>query len=277
LLTLGPVITQMFGKNTLRGKTHLSFLMPCSTNPVSLRATLSAMPFLPVDGAGLRISDWRRGGERHAQVGANDVDDGLAVRRFVLREPFKRVQTVTSDRGLVAAELLNRLGIWLGDAPLGRAEFAQDCRGPSVVLAAEGRHPPPGRPRSPHWPGTLMCPSAMGEFHEHIISRPRLHRGQPAWTCRHRSIQARPLMRDVTGAWDTCNGHYGRHRMSGRGPGPSFVDQWCERGGTSVAVASVAHRYRSASPAADGADILDRIRRPLCVHESIGTQSPGGE
>src|SRR6185295_17834143 len=98
-------------------------------------------------GAGFWLSGWRRGGERHAQVGADDVDDGLAVCRVVLSEPFKRVQTVTPDRGLVAAELLDRRGIWLGDAPPGRAGFAQHGRGSSVVLAAEGRQPPPGRPR----------------------------------------------------------------------------------------------------------------------------------
>src|SRR5690242_7326864 len=113
LLIFGPVITQMLGKNTLRGKTNLSFLMPCAANPVGPRFMLSATPVLAVSGAGLRAAGWRRGGERHAQVGANGVDDGLAVCGVVLSEPFERVQTLTPDRGLVATELLNCLGIWL--------------------------------------------------------------------------------------------------------------------------------------------------------------------
>jgi hypothetical protein len=98
-----------------------------------------------------------------------------------------------------------------------------------VVLAAEGDHPPPGRPLSPRWPGTLTCPSARGELHADIISRPRLHRGQPACTCRRRSPQAWPPIRDVTSARATHNGHCGRHRMGGRGPVPSCVDEWYER------------------------------------------------
>ena len=59
---------------------------------------------------------------------------------------------------------------------------------------------------------------------------------------------------------------------------PSCVDEWYEqgeRGGASVAVASVAHRCRRASPAADGADVLDRIRRHLCVHGGSLAASPG--
>ena len=161
----------MLGKNTLRGKTHLSFLLPCVANPISPRFTLSARLFLAFGGLGLRLAGWRRGGERHAQVGADDVDDGLAVCRVVLSEPFECVQAAEPDRGLVAAELLNRLGVELGDAPLGRVKVAQNCRDLLVVLAAEGKHPQPGRPWSPRWPGTLMCPSAMGELHGDIISR----------------------------------------------------------------------------------------------------------
>ena len=65
------------------------------------------------------------GGERHAQVGADDVDDGLAVCGVVLGEPFQCVQAAEPDRGLVAAELLDRLGVQLGDAPLGRVTVAQ--------------------------------------------------------------------------------------------------------------------------------------------------------
>ena len=97
-------------------------------------------------------------------------DDGLAVCRVVLSEPFECVQAPEPDRGLVAAELLNRLGVQLGDVRLGRVKVAQNCRDLLVVLAARGKHPQPGRPRSPRWPGTLMCPSAMRELHLDIIS-----------------------------------------------------------------------------------------------------------
>jgi len=94
------------------------------------------------------------------------------------------------------------------------------------------------------------------------------------------SIQAWPHMGDLTRARAPWNGHYGRHRMGSRGPVPSCpscIDEWYERGGISVAVTSVAYRCRRPSPAAGGADILDRIRRPLCVHDSIGTQLLRGE
>jgi len=52
-----------------------------------------------------------------------------------------------------------------------------------------------------------------------------------------RGILAWAFMGDVTGAGATWNGHYGRHTMGGRGPVP----------------------------------------RPLCVHDSIGTQLLRGE
>ena len=51
------------------------------------------------------------------------------------------------------------------------ALYAEDASLISSVLAAEGTHPQPGRPRSRRWPGTLMRPSAMGELHGNIISR----------------------------------------------------------------------------------------------------------
>src|SRR5215475_3838657 len=101
----------MLGKNALRGKTHLSFLLPCAVNPVSSRLTLSAELLLAFGWLGLPLAGCRRGGKRHAQVGANDVDDGLAVRRVVLSDPLERAQAAEPDRGLVAAELLNRHGV----------------------------------------------------------------------------------------------------------------------------------------------------------------------
>jgi hypothetical protein len=121
----------------------------------------------------------------------------------------------------------------------------------------------------------------LGEPHGDIISRPRVHPLPPGTAGRQCAgrcgIQAWPLMRVATGARAAWNGNYGRHRMGRTGPVPSCVDEWYERGGTSVAVASVGYRCRRASPAAGGADILDRIRRPLCAHDSIGTQLLRGE
>src|SRR5437764_8541841 len=111
LLTFVPVIIQMLLKNALRGKTHPSFVLPCITNPRSPRFSLTARLFLFFGGLGLRLSGWRRRGERHAQVGANDVDDRLAVCRVVLSKPFECVQAAAPDPGLVATELLNRLGM----------------------------------------------------------------------------------------------------------------------------------------------------------------------
>jgi len=141
------------------------------------------------------------------------------VRRVVLGEPFQCIQAAEPDRRFVAAELLDRLGVQLGDAPLGRVKIGQHGGDLLMVLAAEsehepdrqpgadgiqpgvsllgaglgtvgdgqqpgrhhesgdhdcgdcGKHPPPGRDRSPRWPGVLTWPSAAGELHENIISR----------------------------------------------------------------------------------------------------------
>jgi hypothetical protein len=60
LMIFGPVITQMLGKNTLRGKTHLPFLLPGAANPVS-RFAVNARLFLAFAGLGLRLAGWRRG------------------------------------------------------------------------------------------------------------------------------------------------------------------------------------------------------------------------
>src|SRR6516162_3083224 len=103
-LIFGLVITQMLGNNTLRGKTHLSFLLPCAANPISPRFTFSVGAFLAFGRSGLRVAGGRCGGERHAQVGAHDIDDGLAVCGTVLSEPLERAQSAEPDRGLVAVE-----------------------------------------------------------------------------------------------------------------------------------------------------------------------------
>jgi hypothetical protein len=154
------------------------------------------------------------------------------VCRVVLGEPFQRVQAAEPDGSFVAAELLDRLGVQLGDAPLGRVQVGQHSGDLLVMLAAEGEHkphrrpgagarrepgahgvqpgvgavgarlgatgdgqqsrrhhesdddhcgdrgehPPPGRDRSPRWPGTLTCPSAGGELHggHHLAATMRI-------------------------------------------------------------------------------------------------------
>ena len=169
-MIFGPVITQVLGKNMLRGKTHPSFLLPCLAHPGRPCLALSVRLFPAFACPGLQHAAGRRGGERHAQVGAHDVDGGLAVRRVVLSEQFECIQAAGPDRGLVAAELLNRRGVELGDVRLGRVKVAQNDRD-LLVTAAEGERPQPGRPRPPRWPGTLMCPSAMRELHgEHHLA-----------------------------------------------------------------------------------------------------------
>jgi len=237
LVIFGSVVTQVLGKNTLRGKTYPSFLPPCAANPSSPCFTVSIRLSLAFISLGLQLAGCRRGGERHTQVGANDVDDGLAVRRIVLSEPFECIQAARPDRGLAAAELLNRLGVELGDAPLGRVTVAPNYRDLHAMAAAEGEDPQPGQPWPPRWPGTLMCPSAMRELHgkHHLAAIMSIAGGQPGlaaaraargrcrcqlspgppavpwpvipgcWDCRcpsasRRRIQARPLMTDVTGA-----------------------------------------------------------------------------
>src|SRR5215468_5635540 len=168
LMIFGPVITQMLGQDTLRSKTHLSFLLPCAADS-GLCFTVNARLFPAFGGLGHRVAGRRRRGERHAQVGADDVDDGLAVCRVVLSEPFECVQAAGPDQGLVAAELFNRLGVELGDARPGRVKVAQNDRD-LLVAPAEGENPQPARPRPPRWPGTLMCPSATRELHgEHHL------------------------------------------------------------------------------------------------------------
>jgi hypothetical protein len=234
-MIFGPVVTQVLGKNTLRGKTHPSFLPPSAANPSSPCFTVSARLSLAFISLGLQLAGWRRGGEGHAKVGANYVDDGLAVRRIVLSEPFECIQAAGPDRGLVTAELLNRLGVELGDAPLGRVKVAPNYRELRMMAAAEGEHPQPGQPWPPRWPGALMCPPAMRELHgkHHLAAIMSIAGGQPGlaaaraararcqlspgppavpwpvipgrWDCRcpsasRRRIQARSLMRDVTGA-----------------------------------------------------------------------------
>ena len=171
-MIFGPVITQVLGKNTLRGKTYQSFLLPCVGNPGSPRFTLRARLLLAVAGLGLRPAVWRRRGERHAQVSAYDIDDGLAVCGVGLSEPFECVQAAGPGRSLVAAELLNRRGVELGGARLGRVKVVQNY-GELLVVAAEG-------------------PSAMRELHgkHHLAARVSIAGGQPGRAAAHASARA---------------------------------------------------------------------------------------
>jgi hypothetical protein len=66
----------------------------------------------------------RWGSVGHAQVGADHVDNGLAVVGVVLGEVLKGVQGPEPDRGLLVAELLDGLGVAVGDlALLGQVEL----------------------------------------------------------------------------------------------------------------------------------------------------------
>lgn len=87
----------MISEDALRSKTHLPFLLPDVAGPFG--------------GLGVRLFALRLGGERHPQVRADHVDDGLALRGVILSEPFERVQPTEPDRGLVVTELLDRLGV----------------------------------------------------------------------------------------------------------------------------------------------------------------------
>src|SRR3712207_3688185 len=56
-----------------------------------------------------------RGHVWHTQVGTEHIDDGLAPSRVVLGEAYERVQRAQADRSLIVAELLDGLGVGIGD------------------------------------------------------------------------------------------------------------------------------------------------------------------
>src|SRR5690348_14668045 len=164
----------MLGQNALCPETHLSFLPPCvyflppgTINLIVPHFILSARIFLTSGVLSRRQPGWRRRGERHAQIGTNNVDDGLAVCGVVLSEPFECAQPVPPDLGATAAELPDGLGVEAGEAHAGLvgSRSGQDVL--LLVATAEGNDPRPGRPP---WPGALMRPPAMGRPHEVIIS-----------------------------------------------------------------------------------------------------------
>ena len=92
-----------------------------------------------------------------------------------------------------------------------------------------------------------------------------------------RGIRARALMRDVTGAGATWNGHYGRHRMGSRA--------LCRRALTSGTRGEEPALLLPPSHTAAGEPHPLAMERtsltvsvvPLCVHDSIGTQLLRGE
>src|SRR5438128_11627347 len=123
---------QVISEDALRRKTHLSFLLPGVAGGFG--------------GLGIRRFAWRFGGEWHPKVRAYHIYDGLALRGVILSEPFERVKAAEPDRGLVIAELLDRLGVQLCDPPLGRIAVGQIGGDLLVMLTAESEHEPDCRP-----------------------------------------------------------------------------------------------------------------------------------
>jgi hypothetical protein len=91
----------------------------------------------------------------HLQVGADDVDDVLALRRVVLREPFQGVEPGQAHRRLLAAELVGGRRVQLRSAPLAGVDDHVQGADLGAALPAEGQEQgerTPGRDRSgkPH-------------------------------------------------------------------------------------------------------------------------------
>ena len=78
----------------------------------------------------------------HAQVSADNVDDGLALRLVILGKAFEGVQAAEPDRCFIVAELLDGFGIQLGDAPLGGVMVSLGCGDLLMVLPPEREHEP---------------------------------------------------------------------------------------------------------------------------------------
>jgi len=92
-----------------------------------------------------------------------------------------------------------------------------------------------------------------------------------------RGILAWALMREVTGARASWNGHYWRHRMGGRAPCRRALTSGT-RGeepalllGPSLAAAGEPHPLSMERTSLTGSVV------PLCIHDSIGTQLLRGE
>src|SRR5881398_2270743 len=57
---------------------------------------------------------WRRS-VGHAEVGADDIQDGLSLFGVRLSEPFKRVESAETNGSSVRAELIDSFDVELGD------------------------------------------------------------------------------------------------------------------------------------------------------------------
>lgn len=92
-------------KDALRGNAYLSFLDSV---------------FVAVKLVGTRVfRRLRRNRIAHPQVCTDDVDDGGALIRVILTEAFEGVKTSEPNGGFRRAELLDGLGVKLGDATFG--------------------------------------------------------------------------------------------------------------------------------------------------------------
>ena len=77
-----------------------------------------------------RLGRGRRSGrvvEGHAKVGADDVDDGLAVLLVVLGKTFQGIKPAEPDGGLVVAELFDGFAVQIGDSAFGGVMGVVPC------------------------------------------------------------------------------------------------------------------------------------------------------
>ncbi|WP_199745507.1 hypothetical protein [Amycolatopsis sp. WAC 04182] len=112
----------------------------------------------------------------HAEVGAQDVDDGLPLVLVVLGEAFERVKAAEPDGGLVGAELLDGLGVQLGDPArggigaggVGDPLLVRLGGGGDILLVGEGAF--------------AVVEIGFGG----VLAPPRRGKGRPLPRCRHR-------------------------------------------------------------------------------------------
>jgi hypothetical protein len=60
--------------------------------------------------------------KRHAEIGADDIHNGLSVLWLILGKAFKGVESPEPDRSLVVTQLFYCLAIQFGNAPLSRVK-----------------------------------------------------------------------------------------------------------------------------------------------------------
>src|SRR6266568_280500 len=114
------------------------------------------------------LSGWRIG---HPQVRADDVDDRLPLVRVVLRKPFKGIQTRQANRRLVCAELIGRLDVQLGDAPLPRVILTGLLRTLSEPLPTHRQNQGQSLARAPATPAPTDRPVRMRSTRSFARSR----------------------------------------------------------------------------------------------------------